>query len=80
MRVYLEDLEAAHTRYTAQWKEHLQGDGHIVTEKENSKPAQPNLNKRSLLELDDVIEEILERNPDFVTQIEEIIRKKMEEK
>ena len=51
-----------------------------MTEKENSKPQQPNLNKRSLLELDDVIEEILERNPDFVTQIEEIIRKKMEEK
>lgn len=32
--------------------------------------------KRSLAELDDVIEEIIERNPDWINQIEEIIEKK----
>ena len=33
-------------------------------------------NKRSLAELDDVISEILERNPDFVKQIERIINER----
>lgn len=32
-----------------------------------------NLRKRSLAELDDVIEEIIERNPDFMKKIQDII-------
>ena len=32
--------------------------------------------KRSLAELDDVIDEIIERNPDFVKQIEDIINER----
>lgn len=36
-------------------------------------PQYPNLRKRSLAELDDVIDEIIERNPDFVKRIEEIV-------
>lgn len=34
-----------------------------------------NLQKRSLEELDDVIEEIIERNPEFVDQITEIVER-----
>jgi len=33
--------------------------------------------KRSLAELDDVIDEIMERNPDFVEKINKIIEKKL---
>ena len=35
----------------------------------------PTLDKRSLAELDTVIDEIIERNPDFVQQIIEIVSK-----
>ena len=34
------------------------------------------LKKRSLAELDDVIEDIIQRNPDWINQIEEIIENK----
>lgn len=37
------------------------------------KQTESNLTKRSFEELDDVIEEIIERNPDFVKQVEELI-------
>ena len=46
----------------------------------NPQPKQPNLNKRSLNELDDVISEIMERNPWFEKHIEEIIKKQTETK
>lgn len=38
-----------------------------------------NLKKRSLEELDDVIDEIIERNPDWVEKIEKIIEDKRNE-
>ncbi len=38
------------------------------------------LRKRSLNELDDVIEEIMERNPWFEKHLEEIIKKQTEKK
>jgi hypothetical protein len=34
---------------------------------------QPNLRRRSLAELDDVIDEIMERNPEFVEKLTKII-------
>jgi hypothetical protein len=46
----------------------------------NTQPNPPNLNKRSLNELDDVIQEIMERNPWFEKHIEEIIKKQAETK
>jgi hypothetical protein len=33
------------------------------------------MKKRSLLELDQVIKEILERNPDFIYKLEDVVRK-----
>ena len=38
------------------------------------------LRKRSLSELDDVIDEIIDRNPDFVIQLEKVIEEKLKEK
>jgi hypothetical protein len=35
--------------------------------------------KRSLMELDQVIEEILERNPDFLEKLEDIIKNNKKE-
>ena len=37
------------------------------------------LRRRSLAELDDVIDEILDRNPDFVVQLEKIIEETKKE-
>lgn len=37
------------------------------------------LRKRSLFELDDVIDEIIDRNPDFVIQLEKVIEEKLKE-
>lgn len=37
------------------------------------------LRKRSLNELDDVIEEIIDRNPGFIVQLEKIIKDKLKE-
>ena len=48
--------------------------------KQNNTPPQPNLNQRSLNELDDVIQEIMDRNPWFEKHIEEIIKKQTETK
>jgi len=46
----------------------------------NPQHTPPNLNKRSLNELDDVIQEIMDRNPWFEKHIEEIIKKQTETK
>ena len=43
----------------------------MIKDKTNSQ--EPNLRKRSLAELDDVIDEIMERNPDFLKELEKII-------
>ena len=37
------------------------------------------MKKRSLLELDQVIEEMLERNPDFLDKLDNIIKKSKKE-
>ena len=37
------------------------------------------MKKRSLTELDEVIDEILERNPDFLDKLEDIIKKNKKE-
>lgn len=45
--------------------------------------SQPNLRRRSLAELDDVIDEIMDRNPEFVEELNRIVeehRKKQERK
>lgn len=44
----------------------------------NKKSKDP-LRKRSLAELDDVIDEILDRNPDFVVELEKIIEQQKKE-
>lgn len=41
------------------------------------KNTEYNLRRRSLAELDDVIEESLKRNPDFIDSIEEIIKQQL---
>ena len=41
--------------------------------------SQKILRKRSLSELDDVIEEMLDRNPDLVIQLEKVIEEKLKE-
>jgi len=41
--------------------------------------SQKILRKRSLSELDDVIEEMIDRNPDFVVQLEKVIEEKLKE-
>jgi len=41
--------------------------------------SQKILRKRSLSELDDVIEEMIDRNPDFVVQLEKVIEKLKEQ-
>jgi hypothetical protein len=38
------------------------------------------MKKRSLSELDQVVNEILERNPDFLDKLEKIIKKSLTEK
>jgi len=40
---------------------------------------QTTLRKRNLKELDDVIEEIIDRNPGFVVQLEKMIENKLKE-
>lgn len=48
--------------------------------KYTSQTNQQNLpRRRSLAELDDVIDEILDRNPDFVVQLEKIIEETKKE-
>jgi len=41
---------------------------------------QPNLRRRSLSELDDVIDEIIERNPEWVEKINRIVEEKRNER
>ena len=38
--------------------------------------SQPNLRRRSLAELDDVIDEIIERNPEFMKKLQKILAEK----
>jgi hypothetical protein len=39
---------------------------------------QDDLHRRSLAELDDVIEEIIDRNPEFVIELERVINERLE--
>lgn len=48
-------------------------------DKSSSKTNQMNpLRRRSLAELNDVIDEILDRNPDFVVKLEKVIKEQKE--
>ena len=38
--------------------------------------SQPDLRRRSLAELDDVIDEIIERNPEFMKKLQKILAEK----
>ncbi len=45
----------------------------MIQDKSNT---QPNLRRRSLRELDDVIDEIMDRNPEFVEKLTKLIEEK----
>ena len=48
--------------------------------KDKTNSQDPNLRKRSLAELDDVIDEIIERNPEWVEEINRIVEEKRNER